>query len=329
MSIVHHTQTTTRLPHLIPPYQIVFPGYMRALHSAATDMLVSRDGVGLNGFICTPAEYQALMGNPEEPAIHVPVVRPPELPDGANAVQISRFTYRETAYLHERNALAALKQTIIGFLDVPTIAGLENMGMGLAGLDCRAIVDFLRGRYGVATPEMFEDYLRGAITTYNPSNSIEEHVNKHLTVHRYANDMGQPLNDHRKVETLKQTLQACGLFPQAMRIYASNHPTFEDRTFTNFSDAMIRERNSTTTTTSTEGYSASMSTTDPRSDPALISAFMAYMATKERKPEPRTANLYCWRHGKCHHKSSDCNRRNEPGHQSKATLTNQMGGKKA
>ena len=145
MSIIYHTHTTTRLPHLIPPYQIVFPGYMRALHSAATDMLVSRDGVGLNGFICTPAEYQALMGNPEEPAIHVPVVRPPELPDGANAVQISRFTYRETAYLHERNALAALKQTIIGSLDVPTIAGLENMGMGLAGLDCRAIVDFLRG----------------------------------------------------------------------------------------------------------------------------------------------------------------------------------------
>ena len=59
MSIIHHTQTT-RLPNLIPPYQIVFPGYMRALHSAATDMLVSRDGVGLNGFICTPAEYQAL-----------------------------------------------------------------------------------------------------------------------------------------------------------------------------------------------------------------------------------------------------------------------------
>lgn len=43
------------------------------------------------------------MGDSEDPAIYVPVVRPSELPENANAVvQISTFTYRQTTYLAER-----------------------------------------------------------------------------------------------------------------------------------------------------------------------------------------------------------------------------------
>lgn len=324
--------TKTSLPNLVPPYQIVFPGYMRALHSLAKDIFISRDGTGLNGFISTPEEYQALMGNPADLAVHVPAIRPAEPLDNATAVQIAKFTYREAAYLSEQNALASLKQAIIASLDIPTIAGLENNGIGLAGLDCRAIIDFLRLRYGTASPEIFEEYVRTAISPYLTSASIEEHVNSHLTLHRYANDMGQGFNEHRKVETLRGTLNPCGIFGQAMKIYSASHPTFQNRTFVNFSEAMIRERNSTSATTSSEGYSAAMHIRDPRHDlESKIDMLFALMAGKTAKPDTKapSPSLYCWRHGRCHHKSSDCNRRSEPGHQLKATLSNQMGGKKA
>jgi hypothetical protein len=134
-----------------------------------------------------------------------------------------------------------LKQIIVQALDVPTLAGLENEGMGLAGLSCRQIIDHLRGRYGVATPEIFRAYIAQALIPYIASLSIEEHINVHRTVHRYANDMGQPFSEHRKVESLRDTLLPCGIFTGAMQIYAANHPRFEDRTFTNYSDAMIQE----------------------------------------------------------------------------------------
>ena len=95
---------------------------------------------------------------------------------------------------------------------------------------------------------------------------------------------------------------------------------------------MIRERNSTSATTSSEGYSAAMHIRDPRHDlESKIDMLFALMAGKTAKPDTKapSPSLYCWRHGRCHHKSNDCNRHSEPGHQLKATLSNQMGGKKA
>ena len=95
---------------------------------------------------------------------------------------------------------------------------------------------------------------------------------------------------------------------------------------------MIRERNSTAATTSSEGYSAAIHTKDPRHDlESKIDMLFAMMAGKPAKQDQKATSPahYCWRHGRCHHKSSDCNRRSEPGHQIKATLSNQMGGKKA
>ena len=185
---------------------------------------------------------------------------------------------------------------IIASLDIPTIAGLENDGMGLAGLDCRAIIDFLRLNYGTASPEIFEEYMRTSIFPYVTSTSIEEHVNSHRTLHRYANDMGQGFNEHRKVETLRSTLNPCGLFGQAMKIYSASHPTFETRTFTNFSEAMIRERNSTAATTSSEGYSAEIHTKDPRQDlESKIEMLFAMMAGKSAKQDQKapSPSHYC------------------------------------
>ncbi len=242
----------------------------------------------------------------------------------------------------ERNALSLLKQIILQALDVPTVAGLENEGMGLAGLSCRQIVDHLRRMYGAATPEIFQAYITQALIPYATTSAIEDHINVHRTVHRYANDMGQPFNEHRKVESLRDTLLPCGIFTQAFKIYAANHPGFENRTFANFSDAIIQERNSTSATTSMAGYSASMVTTDSRYEAleGKLDNFMAYMTKEARKPGGRgptttpkpadnTGYEYCWRHGRTHHNSSECRLRHEPGHQARATFKNQMGGKKA
>ncbi len=78
---------------------------------------------------------------------------------------------------------------------------------------------------------------------------------------------------------------------------------------------MIRERNSTSATTSSEGYSAAMHTRDPRHDlESKIDMLFALMAGKTAKPDTKapSPSLYCWCHGRCHHKSIDCNRRSEP-----------------
>ena len=332
-----------RLPNLPGgiPYQIAYPSWNRALLSLGKEMCISADGQGLNGFFTTNIEYQLLMGNPMNPAVHQPLVRPPELDENANGVQVARHTSFENAYLREQNALALLKTIVLNSLDAPTISILEANIIGTAGLSLRQIVETIRQRYGAVTPEIFTNYVKKTIIPYSPSSSLDDHINTHRLVHRYAADMAQPYTEHMKIESLRETLIGCGLFTQGMRTYAATYPTFALRTFQNFSDAMITEKNQSSETTSTMGYSASMNTLDPRSSSIdeKIDFLMAYMTKMVTKSSGRggggsggggkidnTGYEYCWKHGRCRHKSADC-RNKEPGHKDSATFGNKLGGK--
>ncbi len=347
---------TSTLMKLSYPYEINYPSWFRMLLGVGK-MLDPE--LGIVGHFAPAAIYQQMAGNPEPEAIHAPQVRPPILADNATAVQIARYNSRQADYLREQLALSTLKTLILNSLDEATRTLIEDDTLGTAGLTVRNIVERLAELYGTATPEVFKAYVSRTLAPYAPPASLEEHINTHRLVHRHALDVGQPFNENQKVEKLNDTLAPCGVFTHAMKIYISTHPTFLQRTFNNFAQAMLTERNLSVGTTGSKGYASLMrspATLTPEEKEAMspdekMDFLFAYMAKKweptrkekkatredrrsggssdDRPPSLTTLPSeweYCFRHGQCKHKSIDC-RDKKPGHQDHATYSNKMGGK--
>ena len=197
------------------------------------------DTLGMIGSLLSAAQYALI-----SPDVYQPKVHPGLLPDDQELHANHKIRLNE--FNKQENYLRILKKGMIESLSNTALQPM--MEPGIVRMANRSVLQI----YG----HMFETY--GRLTQYEIAREISklgqefdpnmgnlaEHMIIHVMVHNIAIENGQALTESHKIEYLKQSLNSCGVFKDAMAAYTRARPTMLQQTFNNFKEAMQLEYDS-------------------------------------------------------------------------------------
>jgi hypothetical protein len=143
------------------------------------------------------------------------------------------------------------------------------------------------------------------VTVYDFNTDIRSHVSKHAVAHQILQDNRSAVAETHKIQYLKDSLGAEGMFTTAIEVYNSVAPALT-RTFASFSLAMTLARDempATPPSLSTQGYAAA-ATTQPTIPPKMFHKAKAPRPSNDQSPT--TLPQYCWCHGCSYHDGTRC-----------------------
>ena len=189
---------------------------------------------------------------------------------------------------------------------------------------------------------------------------MSSYIATHQNIHLIADMNNQPINENKRVTKLLDGLRPCGLFNIQLTAYESVHARADQRNFDDLRADVLRWYDALSTSTAGSlGYSAAVTSPSataltPADHTAIAAAIVALTPTPNSRYPPRSQGRggrggrgfqgypapaypprppampgvpthYCWTHGSTFHSGVQC-KHPGPGHQTRATFANKMGG---
>ena len=224
------------------------------------------------------------------------------------AVNNQAHTIQSSNYQKQQQKRAEFRTTLTNALSVKVKNNLTTNGTKLFNLSPHQIISALREEYGQLRSIDIENLRAKLRHQFNNDEKISDFIHTQVNIHRILSDAGQVLSDNLKIEYLKNALLPCGHYDLAIQIFESSNPNVAITTFNMFSTHLKNFR-TTPSTAVALGYAAA--TTKPTYE--ALEAQVKALKANPRSTTRNKKNFYCWTHGSCPHRSSEC-KDPAPGH---------------
>jgi hypothetical protein len=164
--------------------------------------------------------------------------------DGANARAQKAHLQRQ--HSEEQNALNLLRQFLMAAIG-PTIAGILGDTVTVRNMplvDILARVFELYGEPDSATLEAWTDQLA---LQHTSSGTITKTCARHVKIHTFFDNAGQPMSDFSKMKALKATFSSYPAITESITDYEKENPAIADRTCNALVNHLIRQQSRITT----------------------------------------------------------------------------------
>lgn len=319
------------------------PRYLEGIHNLAGTYDVM-------GALVGPVNYMIRYGNNNDAGdAHVPYIalEKPVLADDPTPGQVAAYNIRIKEWTEERDNLRHVKTILINTIDDATKLSLSHRD-GLAGVTMAAIYAKLMEQAVVTASDLDRYKVRMmAVFVDNDSVTLRKYIAEyHERSHILLEEAGYPIDAPTKIRNLELAMSGIPRFELAIKSYKLEYP-LGLRTFSNFVDKLTvadrefpREQTSGGTAMANAAKASHATTTDAQT----IKELRAKVAQLERgggrgggRRSGAGAEVgndgtvfphYCYTHGpSTTHSSANCKRPDDD-HNTKATMQNQMGGRK-
>ena len=216
------------------------------------------------------------------------------------------------------------KQAIIETVDSVWYLELEDPIRGLADVTSAQLLAYLVATYGQLTATEIADNRRSLRDKYNPDEPLATLWKRIVDVQYFATLGNDPIPELIIVSELCHTLEATGVFNDAISWWNRNLPNpVTVAAFKTYMDGVDKERRRALTARGAGYHGANMANQETNTDPAN-----AAEAPTDPAEKYSLKIYYCHSHGfgrNAKHTSATCTRRKD-GHKEKATVLNTMGG---
>jgi hypothetical protein len=213
---------------------------------------------------------------------------------------------------------------------------------GILETDLKTILKILDENYMRVTKREIDDAVNSLTEKFEPGQDLRKLIAKHKTVHATLAEASEPLPLHFKMNYLIDAVKHTKALSECVDAYMRGQPDRSKHSFDDLAAALTAQIANRPDTVFTMGYAnaAPVDSLSRRIEELErmnrdLSARVARAEAgngNERKLSAaprRRDSLYCWSHGKQHsHSSNEC-RYPRQGHQTQATLENQLGGRVA
>ena len=242
----------------------------------------------------------------------------PVVPLAATAAQITeinrQYKANDDEYKLFKATEAALRKCLITAIPATYIDILEDELFGFSNVQPRDLVAHMTIQYAQVTQDDLTENIKTLNESWDPQEPIEKLWTQLRRCQLFAANF-DPISDNTLVRSAIANLEASGVFMDALKDWRKR--TVLTQTLANLkTDFNSADKERRRLTTSREaGYANAAVVSDDES-------------TTSNKENTGNGLYYCWSHGlgiNKNHTSTTCSNK-QPGHQTKATVFNMMGG---
>jgi hypothetical protein len=255
---------------------------------------------------------------------------PGALVAGADAGMHKDQIMRYRAYCSN---LESLQATFDAHIHPSLLLAIRDPTVGLALTDLAAQFLHVRTVYG-NLPADYLDTFHAALDRAQTQDTVATVLDRLLTYFGMRTAVHAHLSEYDRLKMLRKCFN-WGIYEGVIRRYLRDHeqiprlpPQAGDQLYSELATALLREEAMHKTTKLADSHALKSSTTF---EPAPVPTPVA-LATTPALAVPRPhktgtgSHEFCWSHGTCGHASEPC-KFPFPGHQTKATKSNPMGGR--
>ena len=248
---------------------------------------------------------------------------------------------------------SAVRSQILAAVPPTYYNTLEDAIFGYANVEILDLLEHLDDAYADVTASDLEKNRAKLSDPWNPDEPIEKLWKRILTIQQVATAAGDPISETATMALTTQALKKAGVYAHAITTWKDKPSA--DQTWANFRvhfsrQDKIRRDDLTAEAAGFHGANQANPAPSPAAMEGPVAALQqqladlqaAFRANTSPPAQPKTTQQapccsadielwWCWSHGlskQKNHDSENC-RNTKPGHQTKATLTNRMGGSNA
>ena len=272
----------------------------------------------------------------------------------------SSWKFQHETYTASQSEINSFTSALLNAIPPTTLTLIGNPRHGALTLTLTTASIAIYNHHGRLTANDLTHNEAQLSVPYTSSDSMSSYIATHQNIHLIADMNNQPINENKRVTKLLDGLRPCGLFNIQLTAYESVHARADQRNFDDLRADVLRWYDALSTSTAGSlGYSAAVTSPSataltPADHTAIAAAIVALTPTPNSRYPPRSQGRggrggrgfqgypapaypprppampgvpthYCWTHGSTFHSGVQC-KHPGPGHQTRATFANKMGG---
>ena len=240
---------------------------------------------------------------------------PDDLANNASAAATAADNRLGAQHASTTLMIAALKVKLLISIGSTNVLNLEDADTGTMFLTEHQVMTAMDAKYSKSDEATFKAWKSHLLHPILATDNIEDFLANSTKIHKNLARVKQPMAESDKIENATQALAPRTSAGLAIQQYKLLHPNVNDRTFLDFNTYLVLQVPNMTVSTSSMNYAAHASAEfDARVADAVVAklADMGFAAVMQARPGSIPGKtmpkftMYCYRHGYCTHKGSEC-----------------------